>query len=315
MGDTHSTTSESSAESVLEFTYYTEPDEFGVFRAFLAPPANDPDAEKELEDVSDAPAFVVGAQNTTHWANGLGAHLGASDSMYYAPFASPTVFHVMDWYYESNGVLSQARLDSLVHDVILSPGFNPKDLDGFRASAEMQKLDNSKMKGPFSQKNGWYESTVSIPLSLEGHCHLEQDAPKLPVPGVHHRKLVEVIHAAFTSTAAESWTYVPHGMFWKPNPDAEPERIISEIYHSDAWICEHRKIQNEPVELDISTGKPIEKAIAALLIYSDSTRLANFGTASLWPIYMYFGNQSKYERSIPSKFAAHHLAYLPDVSQ
>ncbi|KAF5355377.1 hypothetical protein D9757_014596 [Collybiopsis confluens] len=35
----------------------------------------------------------------------------------------------------------------------------------------------------------------------------------------------------------------------------------------------------------------------------------------MWPIYMYFGNQSKYDRSRPSAFAAHHIAYIPKLSE
>ncbi|KAI0647705.1 hypothetical protein C8Q79DRAFT_999321 [Trametes meyenii] len=45
--------------------------------------------------------------------------------------------------------------------------------------------------------------------------------------------------------------------------------------------------------------------------WSDSTHLADFGTASLWPIYVQFGNQSKYERAKPSARACHHAAYIP----
>jgi len=50
-----------------------------------------------------------------------------------------------------------------------------------------------------------------------------------------------------------------------------------------------------------------------MMIWSDSTHLTSFGTASLWPVYLYFGNQSKYTRAKPSEFAAHHLAYIPKV--
>ncbi|KAG2739586.1 hypothetical protein P692DRAFT_20755993, partial [Suillus brevipes Sb2] len=36
--------------------------------------------------------------------------------------------------------------------------------------------------------------------------------------------------------------------------------------------------------------------------------------ASLWPIYLFFGNQSKYTRGKPTACACHHLAYIPNVS-
>ena len=53
--------------------------------------------------------------------------------------------------------------------------------------------------------------------------------------------------------------------------------------------------------------------MAALMFWSDSTHLANFGTAKLWPIYMFLGNLSKYTRSHPTAHACHHLAYIPSL--
>ena len=64
---------------------------------------------------------------------------------------------------------------------------------------------------------------------------------------------------------------------------------------------------------DPEDGPELEIAIMAVLLWSDSTHLANFGTASLWPIYMYFGNTSKYTRGKPTSFPAQHLAYIPSV--
>ncbi|RPD63598.1 hypothetical protein L227DRAFT_584613 [Lentinus tigrinus ALCF2SS1-6] len=57
-------------------------------------------------------------------------------------------------------------------------------------------------------------------------------------------------------------------------------------------------------------AEDIEYVVAPVQIYSDSTHLANFGTASLWPIYLFFGSLSKYIRSRPNAFATHHLAYI-----
>ena len=92
--------------------------------------------------------------------------------------------------------------------------------------------------------------------------------------------------------------------------DSPPERVISEIYNSDAMIAEHERLQSQPNE----PGCNLEKAIAAALVFSDSTHLTNFGVASLWPGYLLWGNQTKYERSKPSSFAAHHFVYMQSVS-
>ena len=49
------------------------------------------------------------------------------------------------------------------------------------------------------------------------------------------------------------------------------------------------------------------------MVWSDSTHLANFGTAKLWPIYFLFGNASKYICGQPNSGACQHVAYIPSL--
>jgi len=69
------------------------------------------------------------------------------------------------------------------------------------------------------------------------------------------------------------------------------ERVFSEMYDSDVLWEEHNKVQRAPTD-DLTCKQ--KKVIAALMFWSDATQLASFGTAKLWPIYMLFGNLSKY---------------------
>jgi hypothetical protein len=50
------------------------------------------------------------------------------------------------------------------------------------------------------------------------------------------------------------------------------------------------------------------------MFFSDATHLATFGTAKAWPLYMYFGNLTKYARSAPKSGACHLVGFLPSVS-
>ena len=134
--------------------------------------------------------------------------------------------------------------------------------------------------------------------------------PQVTVRGVWHRDLVDVIQTALEDPRAQSYHLTPFRMYWKPTEDSEPERIITDLYNSDAFLEEHEKLQQQPKE----PGCALEQVVIALMNWSDSTHLASFGDASLWPIYMFLGNQSKYSRGKPSHFAAHHLAYVPTVS-
>ncbi|KDQ28847.1 hypothetical protein PLEOSDRAFT_1075744 [Pleurotus ostreatus PC15] len=49
------------------------------------------------------------------------------------------------------------------------------------------------------------------------------------------------------------------------------------------------------------------------MFWSDSTHLASFGNASLWPLYTLWGNQSKYTRARPTANACNHQAYIPSM--
>jgi len=62
-----------------------------------------------------------------------------------------------------------------------------------------------------------------------------------------------------------------------------------------------------------SDSQDLEAVSIPLMLYSDSTHPANFGNASAWPVYMFFGSQSKYVRAMPTFSACHHIAYLPSV--
>jgi hypothetical protein len=58
------------------------------------------------------------------------------------------------------------------------------------------------------------------------------------------------------------------------------------MLEEDAKI--HMLLRNPEDESDT------EVAIGVILLWSDSTHLTSFGSASLWPIYLFFGNLSKY---------------------
>ena len=108
-----------------------------------------------------------------------------------------------------------------------------------------------------------------------------------------------------------SFTYTPFTEWWCPSGGtAQPIHIYGEAYSSDVAV----KLFKEIKEIPPPQGQPqIEPVIVLLMLGSDATHLASFGTASLWPIYAFFGNMSKYDSGKPSESPACHLAYLPKV--
>jgi hypothetical protein len=135
----------------------------------------------------------------------------------------------------------------------------------------------------------------------------------IDVPGLHFQKLTTIIQAAFKSPLASKFHYSPFRLLHKCPNSGEEQRVFSELYNSNAFLKEHDSVQHAVLPPDDCDCKR-EKVVAALMFWSDTTHLANFRTAKLWPIYMFFGNLSKYIRSEPSSQACYHLAYIPSLS-
>jgi hypothetical protein len=96
-------------------------------------------------------------------------------------------------------------------------------------------------------------------------------------------------------------------------PGTPPECVYGELYSSKAYIDKDRKIQFVSLPED-DPDKDIPQVIAAMSIASDATKLGQFRVSKAWPVYIFFGNQSKYEQNKPSAYATHHVTHLPSVS-
>lgn len=97
---------------------------------------------------------------------------------------------------------------------------------------------------------------------------------------------------------------------WRNPNTGDEQRIYDELYTTDAW----NEAQDEILKQQRSDGCKLERVIAGLMLWSDSTHLAQFGHATAWPIYMFFGNLSKYARQTPDSGICHPIAFIPAVS-
>jgi hypothetical protein len=162
---------------------------------------------------------------------------------------------------------------------------------------------------PFS-KDGWHEAKVDIRIPVASRAKPPPPSRAFSIPGFHHRSLVEVIKAAWSKDMAKHFHLSPFKRI-HVNPKTKAEtRVYDEAYTSDVWIEAHDDLQKKPNE----PGCQLEKVIAGLMFWSDSTHLTSFGAAKVWPLYLYFANLSKYIRARPNSGACHHVAYIPYVS-
>ncbi|RPD56887.1 hypothetical protein L227DRAFT_587910 [Lentinus tigrinus ALCF2SS1-6] len=309
----------------------TKLNSFNLFRRYSGRPQHDPEEDVAPHDFADAPTHARPPPDPDE-ANPLrpfGSRLPTSQSTnMFAPFLNATVFRLMKWFYSGSAVKSAGELDRLVNDVLLAEDFDREDLRGFRAAREFDRMDAfAATQGAFSADDGWREGSIKINVPKEKISHeSEESAPELEVSGIYFRTFLEVIKAAAQAVDTRKAHWLPFGFYWRRNvpptgsqqtPEpaedvpASEERMYSELYNSDAMIEADQAIQSAPREA--GDAPDLEYAVAPIMLYSDSTHLTNFGTASLWPIYVFFGWLSKYVRAKPNSFVAHHLAYIPSL--
>ncbi|KIM49661.1 hypothetical protein M413DRAFT_21833 [Hebeloma cylindrosporum] len=79
---------------------------------------------------------------------------------------------------------------------------------------------------------------------------------------------------------------------------------------SRAFMEADRVLQASPPE----PGCDLPRCVAALMLSSDATHIAQSGQAKLWPIYTYhIGNRSKYERGRPYANTGYNVAFLASL--
>ncbi|KAJ7053101.1 hypothetical protein C8F01DRAFT_1330682 [Mycena amicta] len=312
---TPNSTPPSSSPAPPTFTT-TEPDEFGIYAVYKDLPQRDPIAGEDV--ACDAATFNVAHDTSRDPLAGFGSEaMEETSNGNFGPFKNWTLFSLMRWAYNTTLVTGKA-LNRLVHDVLLMPQFDAADLEGFSAAREMKMMDDysnptadtSDDPGdPERPQDGWRTGTIRLPMPKATKKKREEDAPCLEIPNVQYRDILEVTKAAFRDPSVTEFNIKGHILMVDRGADEPPERVHGEAYTADAVLEYEEEIRNRPDAADCQ----LETVVAIWILYSDSTHLANFGTASLWPIYGWLANISKYVRVKTSKFAAHHLAYLPKL--
>lgn len=160
-----------------------------------------------------------------------------------------------------------------------------------------------------ADRDDWRRTSVEILLPAR-QKQPKAGGPSHPftVPGLMYRPITSVISAAFSEPIAKLFHLTPFKRVWNPTTGPS-QRLYDELYSSDAWIKAHDEIQKQR-RID---NCQLERVVAGLMLWSDSTQLAQFGHPAAWPIYLFFGNLSKYIRASPASGACHPIAFIPSV--
>jgi hypothetical protein len=286
---------------IVRDTFNTVANAFGLWRSYLHRPTYDPDTLISVEDLSNQ--YLPSNSDSEDSEDG-------AETLPVSTSSNISETLLMNWQNNGNITKSEGELNSLVRDVLQHPDFNVEDLENFDAGRANKRVDEDA-KAAFPFLAGFKETSVDIEVPSGS-----TDVPsrKFSVPGLFYRPLVSIIKGAFADPLSRHFHFAPFTLYHKIKSSAQQIRVFSELYNSDVFIKEHDNLQRRGKLPPDDPRCKREKIIAALMFWSDSTHLANFGPAKLWPIYMLFGNLSKYIRIKTDIGAEHHVVYIPSVS-
>ncbi|KAG6914588.1 hypothetical protein DXG01_016444 [Tephrocybe rancida] len=266
-------------------------------------PTHDPEDSITLRDLDDNPR-----QNNP-------ASTSSSISAYF-PYPNKNSFALGNWFW-SHGVQKSLRSFKELVQIVGSDDFNPKDIQNTRWGAIDRLLGQNDFDEGHQQEwededAGWKRTPITLDIPF--HKRMQNKGTQQCLVGhIYHRSIVSVIKEKLAHAQDnERFHYEPFEVFWNPTlGEDQGHRVYGESYTSASFVSAHRKLQESPRE----PGCDLPRCVVGLMVWSDSTHLTNFGNSKLWPSYIFFGNESKYNRCKPSLNLANHIAYfevLPD---
>ncbi|TEB28673.1 hypothetical protein FA13DRAFT_1711682 [Coprinellus micaceus] len=293
---------------------------FGVLRAYRLPQGSnlthDPYRTTTLMDLTDSkPTKPTPTKPTKKVAGGQESSSPAKPQ--WGPFSSKSAFSLADWYWHS-GNKSFADFQKLI-TIFRQPDFSLADTIDVDWRAAFKALganreDLPDYEGEWIRDDGWKTTPITIDIPFH-RLMRNRGTESYNAGNFHHRSIVSVIREKIGNAKdSASFHYQPYQASWKPNDSDEATEVelYGELYASRAFREAHDKVQGLPLT---ERNDGLERVVVGLMIWSDGTQLTSFGGASLWPCYMFFGNESKYTRCQPSKRLGEQIAYfmkLPD---
>ena len=244
-------------------------------------------------------------------APGESSNLLPSNSYY--PYPNECAMRIGDWYWNQGAQKSRDSFKELL-DIIGDPTFSPSAISQTRWGAINEELGWNHFDGNLPQwlgeDDGWKCSPVTI--SVPFHSRAKHPGCKdYTVQGFYHRSLVSIVREKISDpTHAAFFHYEPYELRWHPPHRDDDMKIHGELFNSAAFLEAHQQLQDSP-----EPGCDLPCVIAALMFWSNSTHLTQFGSAKLWPLYVFFRNESKYRRCQPSNNTCSHAAYFQVVCE
>ncbi|KAF7965535.1 hypothetical protein HWV62_43046 [Athelia sp. TMB] len=307
---------------------------FGLFHRFSGTemPTHDPETRIGILDLTDTTPVPGHSVDQTQFpsANHPGlipvTDMPTPTGSEFHPFDNESSYRLAMWRYAANSSNSQQKFYELTK-IVGGSTFNPEDI----CRTNWQKMHKVLGHNDFDANDSWPGNSQPDdllewndvdagwrrkPITLDVPFHRQTPNPgnhQFAAGYIYHRSLVEIIREKLQNPVdSAQFHYEPYELRWQPpSGEAPSTRVHGEFYASPTFLDAHRELQAAPNE----PGCSLQKVIVAMEFSSDATQLTHFGTAKLWPLYLYFLNESKYRRCKPTANLCNHVAYfesLPD---
>ena len=270
---------------------------FSLFRRYRSEkfPSHDPEGDIRESDLLDIVDVRTPAPDSTPS---------------YGPYPNKTSFLLGDWYWNRGAQKSREDFEALLA-IVSADNFRPGEI----RETNWNQVNNQLANGTSDEEEwidedaGWEVSPVTISVPFDHYA--DTPGPRdFTFANLYHRSLVAVIRDKIGDPNHHAhFHHQPYELLWQPNDHQEAIRVYGELYSSPAFVDAHTALQGSPPEPKCD----LERVVVALMFWSDGTQLTNFGNAKLWPLYMFFGNDSKYWRCKPSANCCEHVAYFETV--
>lgn len=279
---------------------------FGIVRAYRivrgSVLTHDPDQAVTLTDLTDSTSTSMESSDTSRGRR-----------MEWGPFPNKSAFSLADWYWESRNK-SFTDFQKLI-SILKQPDFSITDTTNVNWKSAFRSLganreDIPEHEAEWIHDDGWKLTPVTIDVPF--HHRMRKPGMDSYLAGsFRHRSLVSVIKEKICNPKDNgAFHYQPYEATWKPTDDAPEVELYGELYASRAFRQAHEEVEALPIT---DRNKGLERVVVAMMFWSDGTQLTSFGGASLWPCYLFFGNESKYRRCRPSERLGEQVAYFMKV--
>lgn len=291
--------------------YKTRPNSFGLLRCYdkASLPSHDP------EDRSDEESYDRVRQVPSRAESNIGSSAESDNSNRFYPYPNETSLRLGDWYWNQGSRKSKDNFKKLL-SIIGNKDFRAEDVCDVRwakIDKELGQMESGGVPEWLNGDAGWKTAPITITVPFPRRS-LHPGPHEYTIPHFYHRSLVSIIREKVMDRTprAAVFHYEPYQLLWNPpgRKNIKEFQVHGELYTSRAFLEAHRQLQDQAPQ----PGCDLPRRIVALMFWSDATQLTTFGETKLWPLYVYFGNETKYERCCPSSNLCAHAAYFQTVS-